>query len=72
VRPPKSQRRQLNLALQKIYSMPASARSKIAIFLIGRHQMFSIRLQGAAHVRKYSIRSARDAGWEVSLEEIMP
>lgn len=31
--------------------------------------MFSIRLQRAEHVRQYSIRSARDAGWEVSLEE---
>jgi len=31
--------------------------------------MFSIRLQRKDHVRQYSIRSARGAGWEVSLEE---
>ena len=31
--------------------------------------MLSIRLQRADHVRQYSIRPARGAGWEVSLEE---
>jgi hypothetical protein len=31
--------------------------------------MFSISLQRADHVRRYSIRSAQAAGWEVRLEE---
>ena len=31
--------------------------------------MFSISLQRADHVRRYSIRSSQVAGWEVSLEE---
>ena len=31
--------------------------------------MFSISLQRAEHVRRYSIRSTPAAGWEVSLEE---
>jgi hypothetical protein len=31
--------------------------------------MFSISLQRAEHVRRYSIRSMEGAGWEVKLEE---
>lgn len=31
--------------------------------------MFSISLQRADHIRRYSIRSTRTAGWEVRLEE---
>jgi hypothetical protein len=31
--------------------------------------MFSIRLRRAEHVRRYTIRSTRGSGWEVSLEE---
>jgi glutamine synthetase adenylyltransferase len=31
--------------------------------------MFTVRLRRADHIRQYSIRSTRTAGWEVSLEE---
>jgi hypothetical protein len=31
--------------------------------------MFAISLQRGGHIRRYSVRSATSAGWEVSLEE---